>query len=134
LFPREYLIVTYRTDPHKLREVVPEVREPVVKFEFVRIPDSTSFRDYTESGQVIPVSLRALRPGGACGSGGARIAPIAFRPCGRVAPCMSRRARPCTMILETKFQLEAMVHHSKYAGRTSATSHSRPMPRVLPTI
>ena len=39
---REYLIVTYRTDPHKLREVVPEplqVREPLVKFEFIRMPD-----------------------------------------------------------------------------------------------
>ena len=57
---REYLIVTYRTDPHKLREVVPEplqVREPLVKFEFIRMPDSTGFGDYTESGQVIPVSL-----------------------------------------------------------------------------
>ena len=43
---REYLIVTYRTDPHKLREVVPEplqVREPLVKFEFIRMPDSTRF-------------------------------------------------------------------------------------------
>ena len=38
---REYLIVTYRTDPHKLREVVPEplqVREPLVNFEFIRMP------------------------------------------------------------------------------------------------
>ena len=55
------MIVTYRTDPHKLREVVPEplqVREPLVKFEFIRMPDSTGFGDYTESGQVIPVSLR----------------------------------------------------------------------------
>jgi hypothetical protein len=38
---------------------------------------------------------------------------------------MSRRSRPGTMILETKFQLEAMVHHSKYAGRTSATGQMR---------
>jgi acetoacetate decarboxylase len=61
---REYLIVTYRTDPHKLREVVPEplqVREPLVKFEFIRMPDSTGFGDYTESGQVIPVSLRGRK-------------------------------------------------------------------------
>ena len=58
---REYLIITYRTDPHKLRELVPEplqVREPLVKFEFIRMPDSTGFGDYTESGQVIPVSFR----------------------------------------------------------------------------
>ena len=58
---REYLIITYRTDPQKLRELVPEplqVREPLVKFEFIRMPDSTGFGDYTESGQVIPVSFR----------------------------------------------------------------------------
>ena len=61
---REYLIVTYRTDPRKLRELVPEpleVREPLVKFEFIRMPDSTGFGDYTESGQVIPVSFGAAR-------------------------------------------------------------------------
>jgi len=55
---REYLIITYRTDPAALRAVVPEplqVAEPLVKFEFIRMPDSTGFGDYTESGQVIPV-------------------------------------------------------------------------------
>ena len=52
---REFLIVTYRTDPQKLRELVPEplqIEEPLVKFEFIRMPDSTGFGDYTESGQV----------------------------------------------------------------------------------
>jgi acetoacetate decarboxylase len=52
---REYLIITYRTDPQKLRELVPEplqIEEPLVKFEFIRMPDSTGFGDYTESGQV----------------------------------------------------------------------------------
>ena len=29
-----------------------------MKFEFIRMPDSTGFGDYTESGQVIPVSLQ----------------------------------------------------------------------------
>ena len=61
---REYLIITYRTDPQKLRDLVPEpleVREPLVKFEFIRMPDSTGFGDYTESGQVIPVSFRGRR-------------------------------------------------------------------------
>src|SRR6478672_10872877 len=60
-FNREYLIVTYRTDPQALREVVPEpleVTEPLVKFEFIRMPDSTGFGDYTESGQVIPVRFK----------------------------------------------------------------------------
>src|SRR5262245_59121466 len=58
---REYLIITYRTDPEKLNAVVPEplkLEEPVVKFEFIRMPDSTGFGDYTECGQVIPVSFR----------------------------------------------------------------------------
>jgi acetoacetate decarboxylase len=55
---REFLIVTYRTDMDALRAVVPEplqVAEAVVKYEFIRMPDSTGFGDYTESGQVIPV-------------------------------------------------------------------------------
>ena len=38
-----------------------QVREPLVKFEFIRMPDSTGFGDYTESGQVIPVSLRGRK-------------------------------------------------------------------------
>jgi acetoacetate decarboxylase len=43
---REYLIITYRTNPQKLRELVPEplqIEEPLVKFEFIRMPDSTGF-------------------------------------------------------------------------------------------
>jgi acetoacetate decarboxylase len=63
---REFLIITYRTDPQKLRELVPEplqVEEPLVKFEFIRMPDSTGFGDYTESGQVIPVTLNGKKGG-----------------------------------------------------------------------
>lgn len=63
---REYLIITYRTDPEALARVLPEpliAPEPLVKYEFIRMPDSTGFGDYTESGQVIPV----VAPGGETG-------------------------------------------------------------------
>ena len=65
---REYLIITYRTDPAKLRALVPEPleideQEPLVKYEFIRMPDSTGFGDYTETGQVIPVSFRGRKGG-----------------------------------------------------------------------
>ncbi len=63
---REYLIITYRTDLAALEAVVPaplEIVEPIVKFEFIRMPDSTGFGDYTESGQVIPVSFKGKRGG-----------------------------------------------------------------------
>jgi acetoacetate decarboxylase len=63
---REFLIVTYRTDLDALRAVVPEplqIEEPIVKYEFIRMPDSTGFGDYTESGQVIPVVFNGQRGG-----------------------------------------------------------------------
>ncbi|HSB24646.1 MAG TPA: acetoacetate decarboxylase [Burkholderiaceae bacterium] len=55
---REYLIITYRTDPKALARVVPAPLVPVdalVKYEFINMPDSTGFGHYSESGQVIPV-------------------------------------------------------------------------------
>jgi acetoacetate decarboxylase len=63
---REYLIITYRTDPTRLRAVVLEpleldARDALVKYEFICMPDSNGFGDYTESGQVIPVSFRGRR-------------------------------------------------------------------------
>ena len=60
---REYLIISYRTDPDALRAVVPaplEFTEPIVKYEFIRMPDSTGFGNYTESGQVIPVTFNGV--------------------------------------------------------------------------
>ena len=63
---REYMIITYRTDPEKLRALVPEpleIEAPVVKYEFIRMPDSTGFGDYTETGQVIPVSFKGRKGG-----------------------------------------------------------------------
>lgn len=59
-YNREYIVITYRTDPAALAAVVPEplvVTDNLVKYEFIRMPDSTGFGDYTESGQVIPVSF-----------------------------------------------------------------------------
>ena len=34
-----------------------EVTDNVVNYEFIRMPNSTGFGDYTETGQVIPVRL-----------------------------------------------------------------------------
>jgi acetoacetate decarboxylase len=61
---REFLIITYRSDEKRLREIVPEplqFDEPLVKYEFIRMPDSTGFGDYTETGQVIPVTFQGRK-------------------------------------------------------------------------
>jgi acetoacetate decarboxylase len=65
---REFLIITHRTDPERLRAAVPEPlafdpADPIVKSEFFPMPDSTGFGDYTETGQVIPVTYQG-RAGG----------------------------------------------------------------------
>lgn len=63
---REYLIIAYRTDRAALEKVVPkplEIADPIVKYEFIRMPDSTGFGDYTESGQVIPVRFNGEKGG-----------------------------------------------------------------------
>ncbi len=70
-YNREFVVITYRTDPEVLRELVPEPLEPIgdtVAYEFIRMPDSTGFGDYTETGQVIPVRFRT--PGGEVQEGG----------------------------------------------------------------
>ncbi|SIT51204.1 putative acetoacetate decarboxylase (fragment) [Paraburkholderia piptadeniae] len=55
---REYLIITYETDVDALRDALPEPLQPdgsnTALFEFIRMPDSSGFGDYTESGVVIP--------------------------------------------------------------------------------
>src|ERR1700730_13416591 len=64
-YNREFVVITYRTDIDRLREVVPEpleVAADTVAYEFIRMPDSTGFGDYTETGQVIPVRF-ATRDG-----------------------------------------------------------------------
>ncbi|HEX7349103.1 MAG TPA: acetoacetate decarboxylase [Rhodanobacteraceae bacterium] len=63
---REFMNIVYRTDADALRAVVPEpltFDEPLVKFEFIRMPDSTGFGDYTEAGQVIPVKFNGIAGG-----------------------------------------------------------------------
>lgn len=60
-YNREFLVIAYRTDLDALRAVVPEpleVADPIVKYEFIRMPDSTGFGDYTETGQVIPITYK----------------------------------------------------------------------------
>jgi acetoacetate decarboxylase len=60
---REYFIVTYRTEAAALEKILPEpltFDEPLVKYEFIRMPNSTGFGDYTESGQVIPVRFNGV--------------------------------------------------------------------------
>mgnify|MGYP002144948207 CR=1 FL=1 len=46
-----------------LEDCTLQIDEPLVKFEFIRMPDSTGFGDYTESGQVIPVSFQGRKGG-----------------------------------------------------------------------
>ena len=59
---REFMIVTYETDRDLLREAVPEPLEPNadghVLYEWIRMPDSSGFGDYTESGIVIPCTFK----------------------------------------------------------------------------
>lgn len=63
---REFFIITYEADPKLLEEILPPgltLAAPHVKFEFIRMPDSTGFGDYTESGQVIPVKYKGEEGG-----------------------------------------------------------------------
>ncbi len=61
---REYFVVVYESDREAIREAVPEPLEPapegVVYYEFIRMPDSSGFGDYTESGIVIPCTYEGM--------------------------------------------------------------------------
>jgi acetoacetate decarboxylase len=54
---REYMVISYETDPEIIRAQLPEPLEPIdsplVHYEWIRMPDSSGFGDYTESGVVI---------------------------------------------------------------------------------
>lgn len=59
---REYFIVIYESDPEAIRDALPEPLEPDgsnrVLYEFIRMPDSSGFGDYTETGIVIPCTFK----------------------------------------------------------------------------
>ena len=62
---REYLIIAYRTDRDALEAVIPEplsFDEPIVKYEFIRMPDSTGFGSYHRVGSGDPGQVQ--RQGG----------------------------------------------------------------------
>ena len=54
---REYMIISYESDPDAVREHLPEPLEPLerplVHYEWISMPDSSGFGSYTECGQVI---------------------------------------------------------------------------------
>ena len=63
---REFVIVAYRTDPEALARVIPAPllpADPIVKYEFINMPDSSGLGSYTETGQVIPVKFDGVSGG-----------------------------------------------------------------------
>ena len=57
---REYLIISYEADLATLQQVVPEplrVVNPLVKFEFIKMPDATGFGNYNLVSQLIEVEF-----------------------------------------------------------------------------
>ena len=105
-YDREFLIITYRTDREKLRELVPEPLEIVsdlVKFEFIRMPNSTGFGDYTEAGQVIPVRLRGQ-------AGQLHALHVPQRP-------SADRRRPRAVGLSQEARRPDASHGNRHAGR-----------------
>jgi acetoacetate decarboxylase len=63
---REYLIITYETDPEAIREALPEPLEAapgnIAYFEWMKMPDSSGFGDYEECGG----GIQALWQGQPC--------------------------------------------------------------------
>jgi acetoacetate decarboxylase len=59
---REYFIITYESEPDAIRAQLPEPLEPdgsnTVMYEFIKMPDSSGFGDYQESGIVIPAKYK----------------------------------------------------------------------------
>jgi acetoacetate decarboxylase len=59
---REFMVITYETDADLLAEQLPEPLtppdRPLVSYEWIRMPDSSGFGGYTESGIVIPCRFK----------------------------------------------------------------------------
>jgi len=59
---REYLIVTYETEPAAIEAALPEPLEPapgnLAYYEWMKMPDATGFGDYEESGAGILATFR----------------------------------------------------------------------------
>src|SRR5262249_29263776 len=59
---REFMVITYETDREIIADQLPEPLEPLdqpfVHYEWIKMPDSTGFGNYTESGMVIPCRFR----------------------------------------------------------------------------
>jgi acetoacetate decarboxylase len=55
---REYMVITYETDPELIRAQLPlplkPADQPLACYEWIKMPDSSGFGSYTESGLVIP--------------------------------------------------------------------------------
>jgi acetoacetate decarboxylase len=55
---REFMVISYETDPEVIRHQLPEplepIAQPLVHYEWIKMPDSSGFGSYTESGMVIP--------------------------------------------------------------------------------
>ena len=61
---REYLIINYESDHEILRELVPEplqVVSPIVKFQFIKMPDAYGFGNYSLACQLIEVEFEQKR-------------------------------------------------------------------------
>src|SRR5215468_10159143 len=62
---REYLIITYETDPEAIRAALPEPLEPAARalafYEWMKMPDASGFGDYEESGTGIHATFRVNR-------------------------------------------------------------------------
>ena len=58
---REYFIITYETDADAVNEIIPKglvAPDPIVKYEFMKMPNSSGFGDFCESGQTIPITYK----------------------------------------------------------------------------